>query len=71
MSKITKKRLERMESIILGGAFLMQQMYTRYRRDLSDGMDQQIREFLNDAKQVRIAQEVRIKAEQAAKEGQQ
>lgn len=48
MSKSKAQKLERYESIIIGAGFLLQCLYASHRKDMSVGMEEQVRECLRD-----------------------
>lgn len=60
MAKSTAKRIERLELVALGAGFLLRQLQARYGADFSIGMDEQVRQCLNDCKQIEQARKQRL-----------
>ena len=52
MSKSPAKRVEYLESIVIGAGFLMRQLQARYGSDFSIGMDEQVRDCIKDCDEV-------------------
>lgn len=46
------KRIKRLEGIVIGAGFLLQKAYAASRRDLGEGMRQQIHQCLADCNQI-------------------
>lgn len=65
--KSPTQRIDRLEQIVIGAAFLMQKLKHRYGADFGVGIDQQVNQFLRDALAVEQSRDQRLKAAEARK----
>ena len=66
--KSAAKRIARLEDICMGAGFLLRQLQSRYGADFSIGMATQVRQCLNDTRQIeaaRMQREARAAAAEA------
>lgn len=66
--KSNAKRMKRLEDIAIGAGLLLQKLQYRYGGDFGVGLDQQVRQCINDCSQVGQARMQREAAEAASAE---
>lgn len=70
MSKSNTKKIERLESIIIGAGFLLRKLQATYGEDFGVGLDDQVRKCILDCHRVAAHAAQRKAAATPAPEGQ-
>lgn len=65
--KSPTQRINRLEEIVIGAAFLVQKLELRYGADFGDGIAEQVNQFLRDAHNVEQSRKQRLQAAEARK----
>jgi len=64
MAKSPAKKIERLESVCIGAGFLLQKLQYTYGADFGVGMEEQVRDCINDCKQIANSRQQRERAAQ-------
>lgn len=62
MAKSAAKRIERLELVCMGAGLLLKKLQYRYGEDFGVGMEQQVRQCINDINQIERARTQRAAA---------
>lgn len=65
--KSPAQRIDRLEQVVIGAAFLMQKLRCRYGADFGVGIDEQVNQFLRDARAIESARNQRMKSQASNK----